>query len=141
MVWATADLNGQRKPGKVASIKCAVCASDEDFRTRCSELDTKHLRVHHALGDESLEYRRRVKIRYRLESHAHQAIWHKVFVQKAQSIVRCSTQGLRLGLGAAPPAHPSQRHVMKRKAVLHTVRPAIPITSVYCSPMTLDPSA
>ena len=97
-VRATTDLNGQRNPGKVAGIKCAVCASDEEFRTRCSELGSKHLRGHHALRDESLEQWGCVIDRYGLESHAHQAIWREDVAHQVRRILGCSTQGLRFCL-------------------------------------------
>ena len=134
-VRATTDLNGQRNPGKVAGIKCVVCASDEEFRTGCSEFDTKDLRGHHALGNESLEQRRCVIDRYGLECQAHQAICWELVALKGRRILSCSTQGLRFGLGTR-----CQRPAMRRKAALHTVRPAMLTTSVYCTPVALDPS-
>jgi hypothetical protein len=51
------DLIGERNPGEVASIKCVVCTTEEEFRTRFSELKTKGMRGHHTLRDESLEHR------------------------------------------------------------------------------------
>ena len=135
-VRATTDLNGQRNPGKVAGIKFAVCASEEEFRTRCSKFETKDLRGHHALGNKTLEQRRCVKVRYGLKSHAHQAICRELVALKARRILSCGTQCLRFGLGT-----PCQHPVVRRKAVLHTVRPAMLTTSVYCSPVAVELSS
>ena len=114
-VRATTDLNGQRNPGKVAGIKCAVCASEEEFRTGCSEFETKDRRGHHALGNETLEQWRCVIHRYGLESQAHQAICWKLVALKARRILSCGAQCLRFGLGT-----PCQRSAVRRKAASYS---------------------
>ena len=55
MLRVTADLMGQRNPSKVASIKSAVCSTEEEFRTGRSKLETEDRRGHGTFGDESLD--------------------------------------------------------------------------------------
>jgi hypothetical protein len=93
-----ADHSGNGQPGESTRIKGIVYTTKIELRAGVSQLEGKDGTSHCIFGDKSLEHWRCMIDRYRLETHAHQAISRELASFKLSGIVGCNTESLRARL-------------------------------------------
>jgi hypothetical protein len=87
----------QRDPGKITDKEIEISAAEKElgFAGNSRQFEREHGTVYCILVHQSLEYRRLVQYRYRLEAHPHEAVRPEVCDIELHRIIDCSRQCLR----------------------------------------------
>jgi hypothetical protein len=90
----------QRDPGKITDKEIVISAAEKElgFVGISRQLEREYGTVYCILVHQSLEYRRLVQYRYRLEAHPHHAVRPEFCDIELRRIIGCGRQCLRESL-------------------------------------------